>query len=59
MSVFEVIGFLFCLYLAWTVLSTVFTLIYTCYVGKLLGRSINVKKLGPWAGNVFSHLFEF
>jgi len=49
MSGLEVIGLLFCLYLVWSVLSAVITLIYTCYVGKLLGRSIDVKKLGPWA----------
>ena len=59
MSILEVIGLLFCLYLAWIVLSAVFSLVYTCFVGKLLGRSIDVKKLGPWAGKTFSNLLYF
>lgn len=45
----EIVGLLFCIYLVWTVLSAVFNLLYTCYIGKLLGRAIDVKKLGPWA----------
>jgi len=46
----EVVGLLFCLYFVWNVVSAVCNLLYTCYIGKVLGRAIDVKKLGPWAG---------
>ncbi|KZS14391.1 Estradiol 17-beta-dehydrogenase 12 [Daphnia magna] len=49
MSALEVIGLLFCLYLLWSIVSALFNLLYTCYLGNALGRSINVKKLGSWA----------
>jgi len=45
----EVVGLLFCLYFVWNVVSAVCNLLYTCYIGKVLGRAIDVKKLGPWA----------
>lgn len=50
MSALEVIGFVFCLYLLWSIVSALFNLLYTCYLGNALGRSIKVKKLGSWAG---------
>ena len=50
MSALEVIGLVFCLYLLWSIVSALFNLLYTCYLGNALGRSINVKKLGSWAG---------
>lgn len=50
MTGLELIGVLFCIYLLWLVGSVVFDLIYTCYLGKVLGRTLNVKKLGEWAG---------
>ncbi|EFX71828.1 hypothetical protein DAPPUDRAFT_231480 [Daphnia pulex] len=49
MSALEVIGFLFCIYLLWSIVSALFNLLYTCYLGNALGRSIDVKKLGSWA----------
>jgi hypothetical protein len=63
MSALEVIGFLFCIYLLWSIVSALFNLLYTCYLGNALGRSIDVKKLGSWAGEfialdpyIFSYL---
>lgn len=50
MSGLEVIGLLFCLYLFWSITSALFNLFYTCYLGNALGRSLNVKTLGTWAG---------
>lgn len=50
MSALEVIGLLFCLYLLWSIVSALFNLFYTCYLGNALGRSIDVRKLGSWAG---------
>ena len=50
MSALEVIGLVFCLYLLWSIVSALFNLLYTCYLVNALGRSINVKKLGSWAG---------
>ncbi len=50
MSGLEVIGLLFCLYLLWSITSALFNLVYTCYLGNALGRSLNVKTLGTWAG---------
>lgn len=43
------IGLIFCVYLFWIIGNAVFDLIYTCYLGKMLGRTINVRKLGDWA----------
>lgn len=63
MSALEVIGFLFCIYLLWSIVSALFNLLYTCYLGNALGRSIDVKRLGSWAGEfialdpyIFSYL---
>lgn len=61
MSALEVIGLLFCLYLLWSIVSALFNLLYTCYLGNALGRSINVKKLGSWAGEFIApdpHIFS-
>ena len=44
------IGLLFCLYLLWSITSAIWSLLYTCYLGNALGRSLNVKTLGTWAG---------
>lgn len=56
MSGLELVGLFFCFYLLWTILSAAFNLFYTCYLGNALGRSINVKKLGDWAGK---HTLKF
>lgn len=50
MSGLEILGLLLCLYVLWSVASALFDLLYTCYLGHAIGRAINVKKLGSWAG---------
>lgn len=59
MSALEVIGLFFCLYLLWNIVSALFNLLYTCYLGKALGRSIDVQKLGSWAGEFVALVLNF
>ena len=49
-SALEVIGLIVTIYVLWWFVSAVWNLLYTCYIGSALGRSINVRKLGSWAG---------
>jgi len=48
-SALEVIGLIVTIYVLWWFVSAVWNLLYTCYIGSALGRSINVRKLGSWA----------
>lgn len=59
MSALEVIGLFFCLFLLWSIVRALFNLIYTCYLGKALGRSVDVKKLGSWAGEFIALVLNF
>ena len=46
----EVIGLIVTVYVMWCIVGAVWNLLYTCYIGSALGRAIDVRRLGSWAG---------
>ena len=55
----EVIGFIVTVYVLWCLVSAFWNLLYTCCVGSTLGRAINVRGLGSWAGTFISSFYSY
>ena len=57
MTGLEVVGLVFLFYLVASVVRALFNLLYTCYIGNALGRAIDVKQLGSWAGEMSTFFY--
>lgn len=59
-KVLEVVGLLSLLVFWGMILKELWIILYTCYLGHVLGHNIKPRKLGKWAGKFFFRsFFEF
>lgn len=58
MTPLEYIGVAGSAVFTWFVLSEIWKIFYTSFLGHAIGRTISVKKLGGWAGKLVDYRFK-